>query len=254
MYNGSIGQRAKISREQLRRRFRRAMPSYEKAAVVQRRMAVRLAEVLAELSSFYSRVLEIGAGTGFFTRAAKERFSWSLYLACDLLPECACFLEPLGVHFVVANGEDPSWVRGPFDLIVSNAVFQWFEDLGKSLLALAERLCPGGFLAFTTFGPDTMKEIPREPPPGLLSLPHLTSLKPPGLEEIQAFCWQEILYFEEPLAVLRHIRETGALGGLPTRWSLRALKAWQQSYERYKLEEGYPLTFEPILVIWRKVG
>lgn len=254
MYNGSGEGRVKISREKLRRRFRRAMRHYDKAAVVQRRMAERLAEVLAEISPFYSRVLEIGAGTGFFTRAAKERFSWSFYLACDLLPECAPFLEPLGVHFVVANGEDPSWVRGPFDLVVSNAVFQWFEDLGKSLASLAERLGSGGLLAFTTFGPNTMREIPRKLPPGLLPLSHLSALKPPGLKEVRVFSWEEVLYFEGPLAVLRHIRETGALGGLPAKWSLKALKAWQKTYERYKVEKGYPLTFEPLLVIWQRVG
>lgn len=254
MYNGSVRPGAKISRKWLKRRFRRALASYEKAGVVQRRMAERLAGALAELSSFYPRVLEIGAGTGFFTRAAKERFSWSLYLACDLLPECAAFLKPLGVRFVVADGEDPAWVRGSFDLIVSNAVFQWFEDPGKSLLALSERLSPEGFLAFTTFGPRTMKEIPRKPPPGLLELSRLRALKPPGLKELRALGWQEVLFFEDPLSALRYIRETGALGGLPPCWSLKELKAWMKAYERYKLPEGYPLTFEPLLVIWQRVG
>jgi len=253
MYNGSVRTQARISREWLKRRFKRALASYEKRALVQKKMAERLAEALKELSSSFPRVLEIGAGTGFFTRAAKERFSWSFYLACDLLLECAIFLNPLGVRFVVADGEDPTWVRGSFDLIASNAVFQWFEDLGKSLSALSEWLSPGGFLAFTTFGPKTMKEVPREPPPGLLDLSHLRTLKPPGLKEIRAFGWQEVLWFEDPLSALRYIRETGALGGLPPCWSLKELKAWMKAYERYKLAEGYPLTFEPLLVIWQRL-
>lgn len=45
------------------------------------------------------------------------------------------------------------------DLLVSNAVLQWSSDLARVFGEFLRVLKPGGLLMFTTFGPDTLKEL-----------------------------------------------------------------------------------------------
>lgn len=46
-----------------------------------------------------------------------------------------------------------------FDLIVSNLMLQWCEDLLAVLAELRRVLVPKGLLLFTSFGPDTLREL-----------------------------------------------------------------------------------------------
>ena len=46
-----------------------------------------------------------------------------------------------------------------FDLMVSNACFQWLRNPQQTLRNLRRLLRPGGRLAFATFGPDTFQEL-----------------------------------------------------------------------------------------------
>lgn len=63
------------------------------------------------------------------------------------------------------------------NLIISNAMFQWFDNLEKSIDKIKFSLDKNGILAFSTFGLDNYKEI--------TSLTGLT-LKYKTKEEIEA--------------------------------------------------------------------
>ncbi len=238
----------------LRKRFREALGSYEKAALVQAEMAESLLSTVKALGLSPSRVLEIGAGTGLFTRkflAAGPKCS--LYLASDIVPECGPFFEALRCHFIVADGERPPFRAGSFDLVVSNATFQWFLSLGEAFKKLAELLTPGGILAFTTFGPATMAEtMPPERPPALKPTGEILALGAPYFKPLRAKSWRKVLYFRTPKEVLEHIRKTGAQGFLNHVWSFKDYRLWARRYESFRTERGYPLTFEPILMVWRR--
>ena len=58
-----------------------------------------------------------------------------------------------------ADAERLPLADGAFDLIVSNATLQWCNDLGATFTECLRVLRPGGLLMFTTFGPDTLKEL-----------------------------------------------------------------------------------------------
>jgi malonyl-CoA O-methyltransferase len=45
------------------------------------------------------------------------------------------------------------------DLVFSNATLQWCNDLDRTFAELLRVLRPGGLLMFTTFGPDTLREL-----------------------------------------------------------------------------------------------
>ncbi len=241
-----------IDKVLLKKRFLRALFNYEKEAIIQRKMAQDLLKALS-FKDFYSRVLEIGAGTGLFTRKFVRSYRFDLYLASDLLPACSLFFKELPVYFLALDGESPPFKAESFSLIVSNATFQWFLKPQESFLAFERLLIPEGILAFTSFGPETMKELgPKEKPAGLLKIEEILSLKPPGFDILETQIVKRVLYFENSREALKHIRNTGAMGYLKSCWSLPEIKKWSQKYETLRTEKGLPLTFESILVVWRK--
>ena len=231
----------------LKRRFRRALPSYEEEARVQRLLSERLLSAILAEGRAFSRVLELGCGTGLFTRRARETLETRLYVACDLLPECGGWVSPLGVRFLLADAERPPFREGVFDLVVGSAVAQWFRAPREALFRLSELLRPRGLLALSIFGPKTMRELPRsEVPAGLLSVESWLKLSPPGFSVIRAERYLEKVPFPDGLSVLRHLKRTGASGYLRGSGVSR-LKAWLR-------ENPGPLelTFETGVILWRK--
>ncbi len=235
----------------LSRRFARALAVYDREAVIQAEMAEALLQALSPYRFERKYVLEIGAGTGLFTRRLLARKRPAFLITLDLTPACAKYLRPL--PFVVADGENPPFKPESFDFILANAVFQWFLNPQKAFVTLAGLLKPGGLLAFTTFGPATMKEFGRkERPPGLNALNEIRAMKPAFMKEIKALSWQRVLYFPSPREILKHVRHTGAMGFLKPHWSPKEIKRWEMAYESLRTPAGFPLTFEPVLIVWQR--
>jgi malonyl-CoA O-methyltransferase len=60
-------------------------------------------------------------------------------------------------RFAVADAEEIA--TGSYDLVTSNAVFQWFLSLPRTLARMASLLPGGGLLTFSFFGPGTYAEL-----------------------------------------------------------------------------------------------
>lgn len=146
--------------------FGAAAGTYESAAILQNHAARRLASSVLDLPlppAF--RALEIGAGTGGLTRRICDRLGAREWVITDLSPEmlkhCEASVGRLpNATFRTMDGENPD-VEGPFDLIVSNLAFQWFDDLKVALGCLVDLLAPGGHLAFSTMASDSAREWRR---------------------------------------------------------------------------------------------
>ena len=77
----------------------------------------------------------------------------------------------LGVHAAAPAAATPDFVcgdvaalpfaAGAFDLVWSNLTLQWVDDLPRALAELGRVLRVGGLVTFSTFGPDTLREIAR---------------------------------------------------------------------------------------------
>ncbi|MBP2684839.1 MAG: Methyltransferase type 12, partial [Deltaproteobacteria bacterium] len=61
------------------------------------------------------------------------------------------------VRFAVADAEEIA--TGCYDLVTSNATFQWFLSLPRTLARMASLLPGGGVLTFSFFGPETYAEL-----------------------------------------------------------------------------------------------
>lgn len=147
---------------------------------------------------------------------------------------------------------------GPFDVIVSNAVFQWFPHLDKSLQTLQTLLSPQGYLAFSSFAHGTLAELKaicgeehglrylsgREGKEALLAA---------GL--LPCYWAQERVqhYFSSAREVLRHLKHTGVNALSRERFSVREMRALLQRYEeRFSHQQGVVLSWCPYMVVAQK--
>jgi malonyl-CoA O-methyltransferase len=62
-------------------------------------------------------------------------------------------------HSVCADAEHLPFADASFDLVFSNLMLQWCVDLDAVFSELQRVLRPGGLLLFTSFGPDTLREL-----------------------------------------------------------------------------------------------
>lgn len=141
--------------------FSRAAKNYDAYAYVQKKMAQRLIVMAKEKGSFY-KILEIGCGTGFLTKLLAEAFPHAEIQAIDISSEMletakTKLADYPNVSFMMADGE--ALAGGSYDLIISNAVFQWFHDYRKAFRGMRESLQKNGWLLYATFGENTFHEL-----------------------------------------------------------------------------------------------
>ena len=135
--------------------FSRAARSYGAHAGVQKTMAGWLAEWLpAERTG---RVLEVGAGTGLFTRRLQP-WSGPITATDPSAAMCAAGQSALpGIAWRTMTAETP--LRGPWDWIVSSSVLQWLETPAKAFAAWGAQLAPGGRVLAGLFAEESLPEL-----------------------------------------------------------------------------------------------
>ena len=157
-----MNQRTPERRTRIAAAFDRAS-DYDDGAVVQRAAAQLLAQRIAAAGLRPApRVLEIGCGTGFLTRALGPRLDpaarWTVSdIAPAMLDRARATLD-LKADFRLIDGEALPPGLEPFDLIAANLVVQWFDDLPGALERLAAQTASDGLLAFSTMAAGSFAE------------------------------------------------------------------------------------------------
>lgn len=156
-----------IDKQQVKLHFSRNASTYNQYASVQIKMKDILTELLFQDSGYLSHVkniLEIGSGTGYLTRALTELFPSASITAVDIAPGMIAEISPAfadaPVEFICGDIEELE-LEGTYDLVISNATFQWFNNLPATICRLYAALSKNGILCFSTFGRDTFCELAR---------------------------------------------------------------------------------------------
>ena len=148
-----------INDESLIDSFSKHAKSYDRYAQLQKSMAERMASLLPVPLPDY--VLEIGCGTGLFTRHLLTQPIRQLILI-DIAPGMLEILSsslslPENTKIISGNAERVEFEN--MGLICANAVFQWFQKPQETLKKLIQALKGNGKLIFSTFGPRTLVEF-----------------------------------------------------------------------------------------------
>jgi malonyl-CoA O-methyltransferase len=164
-----------IDKRLMRRAFERAAQSYDSAAVLQREVSQRMLERLDLVKLNPTRILDVGCGTGQGSRSLARRYPEARVIGLDISPamlQVARQNDPWWKRSLpFLNGKLPQYVGGDLErlplaassvnLLWSNLALQWCDDLPAAFAEFQRVLAPGGLLMFSTFGPDTLRELKR---------------------------------------------------------------------------------------------
>lgn len=203
-----------FDKKQLRRSFERAAGSYDDHAVLQREICARLLERLDYIRIEPQRVLDIGSGTGFGVSGLRQRYPKAELHAIDIAHDMSRATARLSrwrrkVRCVTGDVESLPYADNSFDLLFSNMTLQWCNDVAATMRELMRVLRPGGMLLFTTFGPDTLKEL-RASWASVDDRPHVSpfiDMHDVGDMMIQARFADPVMDMEQVTMTYRDVRE-----------------------------------------------
>lgn len=150
-----------INKQLLQKRFTKQAQSYDEFASVQKKMANHLLVNLNDEQADI-HILEIGCGTGYLTERLLQQFPHCQIAAVDLAPGMIDMAKSriYDKRVVFAcNDAEEMILDNTYDLIISNATFQWFNQLENTICRLYKVLNPNGKLCFSTFGNLTFQEL-----------------------------------------------------------------------------------------------
>ena len=266
-----------INKSAIRRAFERAAPGYDAAATLQKEVAQRLDEHLEEMKLTPARILDAGCGTGIGFPLLRKRFPQADIIALDLAytmlvqargiakrPKllgrlAALFQSGPVIAPVCGDIESLPLKKDSVDMVWSNLALQWVGDLEGAFRQFHRVLRPEGLLMFSTFGPDTLKEL-RAAFAGLDGHNHVNRfVDMHDLGDMLVYAGfsapvMEMEYitvtYPDLKGVLRELKDIGAHTVLEDkRPGLMGKREWRQlsdAYERFRREGRLPATFEVI--------
>jgi malonyl-CoA O-methyltransferase len=111
-------------------------------------------------------ILDLGAATGATGRLLSKRFRRAHIIALDLSQlmlkqgrqQKSWFSR---TRFVQGDANQLPFADASFDMVVANQLLPWTPKPQPVFEEVARVLVPGGVFAFTTLGPDSLREIAR---------------------------------------------------------------------------------------------
>lgn len=246
--------------------FSRAASSYDAVADLQRTVGTGLIERLPE-DLTPARWLDLGCGTGYFSRVLAGRFPSGEGFAMDIAEGMLRHARPQGgaSSFVAGDAECLPLHGASVDLIFSSLALQWCENFSAVLSEAKRVLRPGGVFAFSSLCSGTLQEL-RDSWHAVDGLAHVNRFRPIGayqqhcaasglrLERLEVE--PEVLHFAELRQLTGELKALGAHnlnpgrpGGLTGRARIRALI---DAYERYRTSNGLPATYQVVYGVLRK--
>jgi malonyl-CoA O-methyltransferase len=270
----------RIDKARVRASFSRAADSYDASAVLQKQVREEMLDRLsliniAQLTSKNLAILDAGCGTGLGSFALQKKFKSaklvSLDIAFKMLKKTGQqqpFLQKI-LHkqqLVCADIESLPIASNSMNLLWSNLALQWCNDLDAAFNEVARVLQPDGLFMFSTFGPDTLKELRAASSNGHTHVSRFIDMHDIGDALTRAGFSAPVLdvehytlTYDDVKGVMKDLKSIGAHNatfgrnrGLAGRGFLNNLT---QQYERFRTQGKLPATFEVIYGhAWRPVS
>ncbi len=246
--------------------FDQAASRYAEVSDLQAEVAGQLLARLAWIKLQPRVILDVGCGCGRLTRALARRHPGARIYALDIAPGMlreAKRQSPRWFarqHFLCADAAALPLANDQADWVVSNLMLQWCNDPLQVFGEFQRVLKPGGVLLFSTFGPQTLRELRdswARAEDGHLHVNHFQdmhdlgdALLAAGLRDAVTDAESLRRHYPDALALMRHLKAMGAHNSLAGRsrglLGRRRLQAVTQAYETLRQAEGIPATFEII--------
>lgn len=246
--------------------FSRAAASYDGVAELQRDVGRQLLAHLP-MTPPPERWLDLGCGTGHFSRALAARYPHAQGIAVDIAEGMLQHARQAGgaQYFATGDAERLPLRDRSCDLIFSSLALQWCGDFQAVLDEAHRVLRPGGVLAFSSLCVGTLQEL-RDSWQAVDGFVHVNRFR--AIDDYHALCaasglrvhtlqvhthrvhYADLHGLAHGLKALgAHNLNAGRPAGLTGRARLRALA---EAYEHYRQPEGLPCSYQVIYGILRK--
>jgi len=159
MHNNPIHSKQKLA---IARNFSRAASTYNEAAIIQQEIGKRLIERLDLIKMNPDIIIDLGGGTGAHSLALGQKFPKAKILNVDIaegMLQFASLSSKSNSCCLCADGEFLPIQNQSIDFIFSNCTLQWLTDPHVIFTEIRRVLKPNGLFLFSSFGPDTLKEL-----------------------------------------------------------------------------------------------
>jgi malonyl-CoA O-methyltransferase len=275
-----------IIKERIKKSYDKYAAYYDSNTELQRHLADLLANALLSDGVKFSRVLDIGCGTGYMVLLLEKMDCLNFLIGCDIsygmlncarnklnilcrgtLPAVDKYLGRSGQHapacFVQSDAQRLPFNASSFDLVVSNVVYQWVYDLKAAFIEARRILKPGGKFYFVIFNQNTLwqlQQICKEIGglytassgfPAKDTISAALSLSGFEIDSIKTFNHEK--YYKDLWDLLSVLKNTGStsvenrnISGLGWR---RILSRMNELYAaKFGNENGLPAAYEALLV------
>ena len=252
-----------LDRTAIRRQFDRASSHYDESAVLAAQLRGQMIERLDWIDFSPGTVLDLGCGTGHGAAALAALWPRARIIALDsspgMLRETSRLDEEARIERICAEAESLPLNDASVDLVFSNLMLPWCEDLDATFAAVARVLKTRGLFTFTTFGPDTLIEL-RAAWRTVDVAPHVhpftdmhdlgDGLIRAGLTEPVLDVSRYTLTYPDLGSLMRDLKAIGAQNaatgrprGLTGRGQMRAV---EEAYEGFRSEGVLPASYEVV--------
>jgi malonyl-CoA O-methyltransferase len=265
-----------IDKARARASFGRAANTYDAAAILQKQVREEMLSRLDLVKLNPHTILDAGCGTGSASHALQKRFAKSQVISLDfalpmlqktrstnpnngLIGQVKSMLGGAKQNLLCADIESLPLANASVGLVWSNLAIQWCNDLDVALQEFHRVLQPESLLMFSTFGPDTLKElrVATSGQNGMTSVSRFLDMHDIGDAMVRAGFSAPVLdverftlTYDDVKSVMRDLKSIGAHNatdgrarGLLGRGFLQNLEA---NYEQFRVGGKLPTTFEVV--------
>ena len=249
----------------VRNAFNLAAKDYDVFSTLQQVVASRLIESFENIRITPKNILDLGAGTGHGSCQLKKQFKKAQIYQADLSAE---MLKESRIkaprffsrnHFLCADANKLPLLSNSVDLVFSSLMLQWCNDPDAVFAEIKRVLKPGGLFLFTSFGPDTLKEL-RESWRQADEDIHVNafadmhdigdSLIRNGMDSPVLSIENMVVTYDECTQLMRELKKIGAhnvnSGRRKTLTGKQRLEKVITHYESYRQDNKLPATYEVI--------
>lgn len=247
-----------VNKGLIKQRFEKNLSTYSENAVVQKHMASELvADLITNCGKNFNKVLEIGCGTGTLTKELLNQIEFQELSVNDIVKDS---LSPeIASDKIKTQYGDCETIQFPqnLDLVISNATFQWLENLPAVMDKIHACLNTNGILAFNTFEEWNLYQIKTLTGSALnyYRKSELENVLAKNFKIIHSYSQTMEIEFDSAQEVLKHLKMTGVNGLIATKWTKADLQEFSEKYNHlFKNDKGkLVLTYKPVWFICAKI-